>query len=248
MNKAQKRLAVFLFILSLTTILITFKVTKLAAGKKQEIGRLSQKVTVLTKDGRDLKGKVEKQEKELAAAKQDMENITYKLKDEEKRKESFREKYKSEEQEKNDLQNALKELKTAHEKEIKIKEELSQEIEKIKEEKGRLSERLELAKQEKDVLEAFVAEDKEKSKGAFQRITEASIGETPGKIFTVYPQGLLAVELEKSYYDKIKPGKILRGQREIKISNIYSHMIIFEIAEGEDASGFNKGDVIRYVR
>ena len=247
MNTLQKKMVIFLFILAFLLALSTFKVLMVVMEKKERITGLSQEVTALTRKAKTLSDKLKEREEELTQAKLNIEDLTYKLADEKKRSESFETKYKAEKERGNELEANLNKLKVAMEAVTREKEKLALDIEKLKEENDFLSRDLKEVRQAKEALEGFVAEGKkEKETGTTVAMAVPTI--SSGRIVTIYPQGLLAIDVERDPQDKINPGKIVTAQKEIKLSKILSYIITLEAAEGEDLSGLKKNDLIKYVR
>jgi len=250
MNKLQKRLVIFLFILSLGLCLSVFKVLKVAIEEKEKIGGLSLKVDSLTKKGQDLKEKLDGKEKELTKVKANLKNLNFDLKEEKKKVSSFRKKYAAEKEKRAKLGASLNKLKLTLESEKKKREKIAVETKKLREEKKVLSQNLKEMKVAQEALEAFVAEDKEEP--TEEKITRVKSKVTPSistaRIVTIYPQGLLGIELQKSPQEGINRGKIVKGDKNMNILNVHSHMIILEVAEGEDLGGFKKDDIIKYIR
>ena len=250
MNKLQKKLVVFVLVLSLAVFVSMCKVLKVVIGEKEKSEALSLKVDDLTKKGKDIKGKLEGKEKELAKAKLNLEDLNFEVKEEKKKADSFKKRYETEKKKAEDLNLSLNKLKLTMKEEKKKTEELAAGAEKLKEEKVVLSQKLKGMKVAQEALEAFVAERKEEpteeKAGAVKPKTTTTI--SSGRIVTIYPQGLLGIELKTSSHDRSYSGKIVKGQREMMVSNVHSHMIILEVSEGEDMSGFNKDDNIKYIR
>lgn len=252
MNKLQKRLAVFLFILSLGLFLSMVKAVKVVIGKNEEIGKLSSKITDFTKKTQDLIIKDEDREKNLNRLKVNAEELSYELKEAKKKTDAFQAKYQAEKKGKDDLGVNLNKLKSILEEERKKGEALVVEIQKLREEKGLLLRDLNEIKFAKKTLETFVAEEQEKPVEEKPAVTLPVVTPSPSitnaRIVRIYPQGFLGIELEKNPKDTINLGKIVKGDREMSVSNIHSHMLIVEIVEGEDLSGFNREDTIKYVK
>lgn len=241
-----KTIAVIIFILSLGIFASMLKVAKVVIVKNENIGELSKKRDELIQNDKELSRKLEDREKELALAKQDIEDLEYKLEEERNRVKSFQAKYESEKKRGDELEENLSKAKISLEEEKKAKEALSAEAEKLKEEKDFLSRELNEVKIAKEALEAFVAESKEETAlGTPAKIESLT---TSGRIIALYPQGLVGIELEDSYEDKLNPGVIVAAKKRIKVSKVYRHMLILETAEVELLSDLKKGDAIKYMR
>ena len=242
MNKLQKRLVVFLLIVSLGLLISMFKVLKVVIEKNKEIEEFSLKNADLTKAGQDLKENLEKTEKKLAQTKLELEDVSYNLEEEKKKSESFQTQYENEKERGNELDANLNKLKLSLEAERETREKLAVEAEKLKEEKDLLSRDLnELRRAKEDTIAEKVGD-------AFIAESEKDVHEekATGKIIKGYPQGFLAIELEKGSYDKITPRSLVVGQRNLKLLGALQYMIILEAAEGEDLSSLKKGEPIEY--
>lgn len=248
MNKTEKRFGVIIFVISVAIFLSVFKTAKIVSEKRKEIEGLSLKVKGLTLKGQELEKGLAEKEKELTQAKVTVEDLNYKVGEEKERCESFQEKYRAEKTRGDGLEENLNKLQTTLEGESKSKEKFALEIEKLKEEKEILSDNFKKAMEEKAVLERFIAEGEKEDKPEAQGEAEATVTTVTAKIVSIYPQGLLAIELEKGSYDRLRPGKIVTAEKEIKISSVHGHMLLLETAQSEAVSVLKKGDVIKYVR
>ena len=251
MNKLQKKLVIFVLVLSLAIFVSMCKALKVVIGEKEKSEALSLKVDDITKKGKDLKGELEGKEEELAKAKLNLEDLNFEVKEEKKKANSFKERYEDEKKNAEDLNLSLNKLKLTMKEEKKKTEELDAGAEKLKEENAVLSQKIKEMKAAQEALEAFVAESEvgeptEEKAAAVKPKATTTI--SSGKIVTIYPQGLLGIELETSSHDSSYSGKIVKGERQMMVSNVHSHMIILEVSEGEDMSGFNKDDSIKYIR
>lgn len=240
MNKVRL-LGGIIFVLALGLLLCTIKVAKMFKGKGEEISRLSLEVSNITQKNNALKEELKEKEKKLTEVKESMEQ---ELEEAEEEIESIKNRYETEREKVENLEKDLKEVRTTLEKEKKVRDELSAELEKIRKEKEYLARDLEEVRLAKEALQAFIAEGEGLARE--EDIEESFV--SSGRIITVYPQGLLAVELEESPIDEIKKGKIVKDGREIDVSKVYSHMVIFEVDEDEDLSILKKNDTIKYRR
>ena len=134
MNKLQKKLVVFVLVLSMGLFLSMCKALKVVIGEKEKSEALSLKVDDFTKKGKDIKGKLEGKEKELAKAKLNLEDLNFEVKEEKKKADSFKKRYETEKKKAEDLNLSLNKLKLTMKEEKKKTEELAAGAEKLKEE------------------------------------------------------------------------------------------------------------------
>lgn len=249
MNTLQKKMVVFIFILSLGIFVSMFKIGRIVMEKKRNIEDLSQQAVVLNKKVNQLETNLSEKTKELTQAKNDIEGLKYDLAEEKKRSASFQAKYNSEKERGDNLDVSLSKVKLTLQEETNKNEKLASEMEKVKEDNDLLTRELNELKLAKSALEEFISEKKEATvtPGAAASVLAHAPTITNARIVTLYPQGLFAIELEKSPLEG-KTGKIEKGGKEIEISKIHSHMLILEAGAREDMSGFKKNDVVRYIR